>query len=61
VEAEDLAHVDGDAGPVPGGSMLVCFGVPESQEEGGLEEGGSVGCVIVHGLFLLGSVLGLKK
>lgn len=51
VEAEDLAHVDGDSGPVPGGGVLVCFGVPEAEEEGRLKEGGSVGCVVVHGLF----------
>lgn len=46
-----MTHVDGNSGPVPGGGMLVCFGVPEAEEEGGLEEGGSVGCVVVHGLF----------
>lgn len=53
VEAKDLAHVDGDAGPVPGGCMLVCLRVPEAEEEGGLEEGDSVGGVVVHGLFFI--------
>lgn len=58
-----MAHIDGDAGPVPGGGVLVCLGVPKAQEEGGLEEGGPVGCVVVHGLvfFLLRSCIRVER